>query len=67
MDLEEAPFSTAQLARELSNAFTEIAREKALRFDVELTAEAQGVYEGDFVRIRQILFNLVSKDRKSVV
>ena len=64
VDLEEAPFSTAQLARELSNAFTEIAREKALRFDVELTPEAQGVYEGDFVRIRQILFNLVSNALK---
>lgn len=64
LELEEAEFDMAALARGAHAAFTAIANKKGLSFDLAITPEALGVYRGDSTRVRQILYNLVSNALK---
>jgi PAS domain S-box-containing protein len=64
LELEEAEFDMAQLARGAHAAFTAIANKKGLSFDLVIEPSAQGVYRGDPTRVRQILYNLISNALK---
>ena len=64
MELEEAPFDISDLARGAHAAFTGIAAEKGLTFDLAIEDAARGAYLGDSTRVRQILYNLVSNGLK---
>ena len=64
LDLEEADFDVAALARGAHAAFTAIANKKGLSFALGIEPAALGVYRGDSTRVRQILYNLVSNALK---
>jgi len=64
LELEEADFDIAELARGAHGAFTAIAHKKGLSFDLVVEQAARGVYRGDSTRVRQILYNLVSNALK---
>jgi len=64
LTLEETEFSLDELARGAHGAFSAVAEQKDLRFRMEITPEAQGVYLGDSTRVRQILYNLISNALK---
>ena len=62
--LESAPFDIDDVARTVHATFQTIAASKRLDFEFSVDKAAQGVYEGDQVRVRQILWNLVSNALK---
>ncbi len=64
LDLESAQFEVADLARSVHATFQAIAETKGLDFELSVEPAAEGVYEGDQVRVRQILWNLVSNALK---
>jgi len=64
LELEHTQFELAALAKTVHATFTAIAETKGLAFELSLDKAAQGVYEGDQVRVRQILWNLVSNALK---
>jgi PAS domain S-box-containing protein len=64
LDLEEAQFELASLAKAVHATFQAIADAKGIAFELGLDRAAQGVYVGDPVRVRQILWNLVSNALK---
>ncbi|WP_312166693.1 ATP-binding protein [Phenylobacterium sp.] len=64
LELEEADFDVAALARGAHAAFTAIANKKGLSFGLGIEPAALGVYRGDSTRVRQILYNLVSNALK---
>ncbi|HEX2561998.1 PAS domain-containing hybrid sensor histidine kinase/response regulator, partial [Phenylobacterium sp.] len=64
LELEQTEFDIAELARGAQAAFDAVARERRLAFSLRIDAAARGVYLGDAVRVRQILFNLVSNALK---
>ncbi|MEO8115151.1 MAG: histidine kinase dimerization/phospho-acceptor domain-containing protein, partial [Phenylobacterium sp.] len=64
LELEEAEFDMAALARGAHAAFTAIANKKGLSFDLAVEPSAQGTYRGDPTRVRQILYNLISNALK---
>jgi signal transduction histidine kinase/CheY-like chemotaxis protein len=60
LELDAAEFEINELARGAYAAFTAIANKKGLSFSLTVEPAAEGVYLGDSVRLRQILYNLVS-------
>jgi len=64
LDLETAQFELDDLARSVHATFQAIAETKGIAFELSVDKAAQGVYEGDQVRVRQILWNLVSNALK---
>jgi two-component system, sensor histidine kinase len=64
LTLEETEFSLDELARGAHGAFSAIAEQKDLRFQMEIAPAARGVYRGDSTRVRQILYNLISNALK---
>ena len=62
--LETAQFEVGVLAKTVHATFQSIADTKGLTFELSVDDAAQGVYEGDQVRVRQILWNLVSNALK---
>jgi signal transduction histidine kinase/CheY-like chemotaxis protein len=60
LDLEEAEFDLAALAFGAEAMFKPLADDKGLEFTVEVAADAAGTYRGDALRVRQILYNLIS-------
>jgi PAS domain S-box-containing protein len=62
--LEEAEFDIDQLAQGAHGTFSATAQAKGLEFDLHISPEARGAYVGDTVRVRQILYNLVSNALK---
>ncbi len=64
LTLETAPFEVDALAKAVHATFQAIAEAKGLTFEFSVDRAAQGVYEGDQVRVRQILWNLVSNALK---
>jgi PAS domain S-box-containing protein len=64
LELEEAEFDMAELARGAHAAFTELANRKGVSFNLAIADEAKGVYRGDSTRLRQIIYNLVSNALK---
>jgi signal transduction histidine kinase/ActR/RegA family two-component response regulator len=64
LTLEILPFNLEELARGAHAAFTAIAHEKGLSFDLSVDPTACGVFNGDATRVRQIIYNLVSNALK---
>jgi PAS domain S-box-containing protein len=64
LELEEAPFNISDLARGAHAAFSGVAAQKGLAFDLTIDDAARGTYLGDSTRVRQILYNLVSNGLK---
>ena len=64
LELEQAEFDISELARGAHGAFASTAQAKGLAFDLKVERGARGVYRGDSVRVRQILYNLVSNALK---
>ncbi|WP_411288930.1 ATP-binding protein [Phenylobacterium sp.] len=64
LELERAEFDIDELARGAHATFQAIADGKGLAFDLRVERGARGVYLGDSVRVRQILYNLVSNGLK---
>ncbi|WP_372785442.1 ATP-binding protein [Phenylobacterium sp.] len=64
LELEQAEFDIAELSRGALGAFAATAQAKGLAFELKVERGARGVYRGDSVRVRQILYNLVSNALK---
>jgi PAS domain S-box-containing protein len=64
LELEQAEFDITELSRGALGAFAATAQAKGLTFELKVERSARGVYCGDSVRVRQILYNLVSNALK---
>jgi PAS domain S-box-containing protein len=64
LELEQAEFDIGELAQGAHATFAATAQAKGLTFDLKVARGARGVYRGDSVRVRQILYNLVSNALK---
>jgi signal transduction histidine kinase/ActR/RegA family two-component response regulator len=64
MELVEREFDADDLADSLRHTFTLTAAQKDVEFQVEVEADAAGVWKGDSDRLRQILSNLISNALK---
>ena len=64
LQLEQAQFDIDELATSAIGAFAATAQAKGLAFELKVERAARGVYRGDSVRVRQILYNLVSNALK---
>ena len=64
LELEATEFDIAELARGAHATFAATAQAKGLKFELTVSHGARGVYVGDTVRVRQILYNLVSNALK---
>jgi PAS domain S-box-containing protein len=64
LELEEAEFDIGELAGGAHATFAATAQAKGLDFALKVERGAAGVYRGDPVRVRQILYNLVSNALK---
>ena len=64
LDLERAPFDITEVTAGVSSVFSPVAGRKGLSFAFEVSEAAKGRWEGDAVRIRQILYNLTSNALK---
>ncbi|HEY8572405.1 ATP-binding protein [Phenylobacterium sp.] len=64
LELEQAEFDIEELARGAHATFSAVAEAKGLEFALEIQPAARGAYLGDSVRVRQILYNLVSNALK---
>ena len=60
LELEFRPFSLARLLDETYGLMLVQAQEKGLELTLEKSAGVENVYEGDGLRVRQILLNLLS-------
>ena len=64
LELEDAEFDIGELASGAYATFEATAQAKGLSFELTVEKRARGVYRGDPVRVRQILYNLVSNALK---
>jgi PAS domain S-box-containing protein len=64
LELEQAEFDIDELSSGALGAFAATAQAKGLSFELKVERGARGVYRGDSVRVRQILYNLVSNALK---
>ena len=64
LELDLADFDLGELLKGARAAFTDAAKAKGLSFTLVLAPDAKGVYRGDSVRLRQILYNLISNALK---
>ena len=64
LELEEAEFDIGAVAAGAHAAFTAVAAQNGLAFDLSVTRAAAGVYSGDATRVRQVLNNLISNALK---
>ena len=64
LELEQAEFDISEVARAAHGTFAATAEAKGLAFELKVERGARGVYRGDSVRVRQILYNLVSNALK---
>jgi len=62
--LEALPFNLEELARGAHGAFTALAHKKGLSFYLCVEPSVCGVFNGDSIRVRQIIYNLVSNALK---
>jgi len=60
MALEEIEFDLFEVIGGAYSTFVTMIEEKGLTFDIAFAEDAQGRYRGDPMRLRQIIFNLVS-------
>ena len=64
LELETGEFDIGDLARGAHAAFGAVAERKGLAFALSVEPDARGLYAGDAIRVRQILYNLVSNALK---
>ncbi len=64
LELEEAGFDIADVASAAHAAFSAVAAQKNISFDLKVSRAAAGVYLGDATRVRQLLNNLISNALK---
>ncbi|MGZ3376563.1 MAG: ATP-binding protein [Phenylobacterium sp.] len=64
LELEHAEFHLEETAQGALNAFAATAQAKGLDLTLNVQPAARGVYIGDSVRVRQILYNLISNGLK---
>jgi PAS domain S-box-containing protein len=64
LELEQAAFDMSELTRSAHATFAATAQAKGLAFELKVAPAAKGVYQGDPVRLRQILYNLISNALK---
>jgi PAS domain S-box-containing protein len=64
LELEQADFDLEEIARNSLGAFAATAQAKGLSLELKVQPAARGVYRGDSVRVRQILYNLISNGLK---
>ncbi|HEX4183726.1 MAG TPA: ATP-binding protein, partial [Caulobacteraceae bacterium] len=64
MDLEKAPFDIEEVAQGAYATFTGVANASGVSFSMVIAPQAKGLWEGDSVRVRQILYNLISNALK---
>jgi PAS domain S-box-containing protein len=64
LELERTEFDIVELAEAAHGTFAATAQAKGLDFRLDVSRAARGVYVGDTVRVRQILYNLVSNALK---
>jgi PAS domain S-box-containing protein len=62
--LEQAEFDLEETAQGALSAFAATAQAKGLALTLNVQPTARGVYIGDSVRVRQILYNLISNGLK---
>ncbi len=62
--LEDAPFDFAEFWNSIRDSFLPRARQKNLRFRMELTGQVPGAVSGDSLRIRQIFGNIIGNALK---
>ena len=60
MEISEAPFDLKDMIEGSTELLRVRAEEKALSFNVNFDADAEGVFKGDCIRLRQIITNLIS-------
>jgi signal transduction histidine kinase/AmiR/NasT family two-component response regulator len=60
LELELVDFNLEDIARGAHAAFTPIAERNGISFDLIVEEDARGAYRGDSVRVRQVLYNLIS-------
>src|SRR3984957_18618623 len=64
MELEQAPFDIREVASGAYSTFTSIANASGVSFSLEIAPVAEGRWLGDSVRLRQVLYNLISNALK---
>jgi CheY-like chemotaxis protein len=64
LDLELIEFNIEEVAIGVGSVYTEMANRKGVSFSVSLGENVRGIWLGDSIRIRQILYNLVSNALK---
>jgi signal transduction histidine kinase/ActR/RegA family two-component response regulator len=64
LELEQAPFDIEEVANGAYSTFTSIANAAGVSFALIIDPEAGGRWEGDSVRVRQVLYNLISNALK---
>ncbi|WP_291843133.1 ATP-binding protein [Maricaulis sp.] len=60
MELELRPFRPSALVHDTRTLWLGRALEKAIAFEIEADCDHDAHFEGDIVRIKQVLFNLIS-------
>lgn len=60
LEIDAQEFDLAERVSAACEPFVTLAREKRLTFDVSVAPEAQGLWRGDALRLRQVLANLAS-------
>ncbi|HEX3365453.1 ATP-binding protein [Phenylobacterium sp.] len=64
LELERAEFDLEETVQGALSAFAATAQAKGLALTLNIQPAARGVYVGDSVRVRQILYNLISNGLK---
>jgi two-component system, sensor histidine kinase len=64
MELERAPFDITDVAQGAYSTFTGVANASGVSFSMQIAPEAEGRWRGDSVRLRQVLYNLISNALK---
>jgi PAS domain S-box-containing protein len=64
LTLEDGEFDVTDVAQAAYSTFQAVAENKGLAFALRVQPKARGAYRGDPMRVRQILYNLVSNALK---
>ncbi|THD60607.1 ATP-binding protein [Phenylobacterium sp.] len=64
MELEAAPFDIGEVAQGAYATFTSMANASGVSFSMTIDEAAAGLWRGDSVRVRQVLYNLISNALK---
>jgi signal transduction histidine kinase/ActR/RegA family two-component response regulator len=64
MVLEAAPFDIVEVAQGAYATFTSVANASGVSFSMTIDEQAAGLWRGDSLRVRQVLYNLISNALK---